>query len=125
MAQFLAEVKRIAVLALDWIFWFILWAWNKSVGQIGQALGLDLRSLPDWKAVLYVVLLGLIVYLLYAIVPTIISGIVRIFSAIWGVVETTVNVLIGHLWVLLAAYGIALVINTFKWGSVMGKLPWQ
>ena len=125
MAQFLAEVKRIAILALDWVFWFILWAWNKSVGQIGQALGLDLRSLPDWKAVLYVVLLGLIVYLLYAIVPTIISGIVRIFSAIWGVVETTVNVLIGHLWVLLAAYGIALVINTFKWGSVMGKLPWQ
>ena len=125
MAQFLAEVKRIAILALDWVFWFILWAWNKSVGQIGQALGLDLRSLPDWKAVLYVVLLGLIVYLLYAIVPTIISGIVRIFSAIWGVVETTVNVLIGHLWVLLAACGIALVINTFKWGSVMGKLPWQ
>lgn len=125
MAQLLAEVKRIAILALDWIFWLILWAWNKSIGQIGQAVGLDFKSLPDWKAVLYVVLLGLIAYLIYSIVPTIISGITRIFSAIWGFVEAIIRVLVGQMWVLLAAYVAALMINTFKWGAVVGKLPWQ
>lgn len=125
MAQFLAELKRIAILALDWIFWLILWVWNKSIGQIGQALGLDFKSLPDWKAVLYVLLALLIVYLLYSIVPTIISGIVNVFSAIWGLVETIIKVLIANIWVLLAAYGAALMINTFKWGPFVGKMPWQ
>ena len=125
LAQFLAEVKRIATLALDWIFWLILWAWNKTVGQIGQAIGLDFKSLPDWKAVLYVILLGLLVYLLYTTVPTIISSITRIFSTIFGTIETIIMVLVGHIWLLLAAYGAALMINTFKWGPVIGKLPWQ
>lgn len=125
MAQFLAELKRIAILALDWIFWLILWVWNKSIGQIGQALSLDFKSLPDWKAVLYVLLALLIVYLLYSIVPTIISGIAGVFSAIWGLVERIIKVLIANIWVLLAAYGAALVINTFKWGAFVGKMPWQ
>lgn len=125
MAQLLAEVKRIAILALDWIFWLILWVWNKSIGQIGQAVSLDFKSLPDWKAALYVVLLLLLAYLLYSIVPTIISGVARVFSAIWGFVETIIKVLIANIWVLLAAYGAALMINTFKWGAIVGKLPWQ
>lgn len=125
MAQFLAELKRIAILALDWIFWLILWVWNKSIGQIGQALSLDFKSLPDWKAVLYVALALAIIYLLYSIVPTIISGIVGVFSAIWGLVERIIKVLIANVWVLLAAYGAALMINTFKWGAFVGKMPWQ
>lgn len=125
MAQFLAEVKRIAILALDWVFWLILWVWNKSIGQIGQAASLDFRSLPDWKAALYIVLLLLLAYLLYSIVPTIITGILRVFSAIWGLIETIIKVLLANIWVLLAAYGAALMINTFRWGAFIGKMPWQ
>lgn len=125
MAQFLAELKRIANLALDWVFWAILWVWNKTAGQIGEAVSLDFKSLPDWKALLYIVLLGLLAYLLYSIIPTIISSIMRVFSAIWGVVETIVKVLIANIWYLIAAYGVALMINTFKWGTMIGKLPWQ
>lgn len=125
MAQFLAEIKRLANLALDWIFWFILWGWNKTAGQISVALNQDFRSLPDWKAVLYAGLVLLLAYVLYLSIPTILAGILRIFSAIWGFVETIVTVLIGLVWYLAAIYGTALVINNFRWGALVGKMPWQ
>ena len=125
MAQFLAEVRRIANLALDWIFWFVLWAWNKSAGQIGVAINQDFKTLPDWKAVLYAALVLLLAYALYLTIPAILAGIMRIFSAIWGFVEMIVKVLVGMVWYLAAIYVTALVINNFRWGPIIGKMPWQ
>jgi hypothetical protein len=125
MAQVLAEIRRIAVAALDWVFWAILWVWNKTAGQITQALTSDFVRLPDWKALLYALLVVLIAYLLWSTVPVILRAILQIFLAIWGAIKTIIEVLFANIWVLAAAFVTALVINSFKWGPIVGRMPWQ
>jgi len=125
MDQFLAGLKRIIVQAIDWLFWLISVAWNWTFGQISRALDQNFQSLPDLKAVLYIALVLLLVYLVYLILPRILGAIVSIFRAIWALVETLVGVAVDMVWYVLLAYGIALAINTFKIGPIVGKLPWQ
>ena len=46
-------------------------------------------------------------------------------SLLWSLVETLLKIAVDMVWYLLAAYAIALVINTIKVGTIFGKLPWQ
>ena len=125
MDQFLAGLKRIIIQGLDWLFWLIALVWNWSFGQISRALNLNIQSLPDWKALLYIALVTLLIYMAYLILPRILGAIVAIFRAIWALVETLIGVAVDLMWYILVAYGIALVINTFKAGTLIGKMPWQ
>ena len=125
MDQFLAALKRTIIQGIDWLFWLISFAWNWSFGQISRALNVNFKSLPDWKALLYIALVLLLVYMIYLTLPRILGAIVCIFRAIWALVETLVGIAVGMMWYVLLAYGIALVINTFKVGALIGKMPWQ
>ena len=125
MDQFLATLKRIIIQGIDWLFWLITLAWNWSFGQISRALNLNFQSLPDWKALLYIALVIISVYMAYLVIPRILGAIVAIFRAIWGLVETLVGIAVDMVWYILIAYGIALTINTFKVGALVGKMPWQ
>ena len=125
MDQFLAGLKRIIIQGIDWLFWLIAIAWNWSFGQISRALNVNFQSLPDWKALLYIALVMLLIYMAYLILPRILGAILSIFRAIWALVETLVNIAVDMVWYILIAYGIALAINTFKVGAVVGKMPWQ
>lgn len=125
MDQFLAALKRIIIQGIDWLFWIISQAWNWSFGQISRALHMPFQTLPDWKAGLYIVLVALLVYMAYLVLPRILSAIVAIFKAIWALVETLVRIAVDMVWFILIAYGIALAINTLKIGAVVGKMPWQ
>jgi hypothetical protein len=125
MDQFLAALKQIIIQAIDWLFWLISWGWNWSIGQISRALNLRFQSLPDWKALLYAVLVVLLLYMAYLVIPRILAAIVAIFRAVWGLVETIVRIAIDLVWYILIAYGIALAINTFNVGALIGKMPWQ
>ncbi len=125
MEQFLAALKRIIIQGIDWLFWLITFAWNWSFGQISRALNLSIQTLPDWKALLYIALVVLLLYMAYMVIPRILAAIVGIFRAIWSLVETLLKIAVDMVWYILAAYGIALVINTIKVGSVFGKMPWQ
>ena len=125
MEQFLAALKRIIIQGIDWLFWLITFAWNWSFGQISRALNLSIQTLPDWKALLYIALVVLLLYMAYMVIPRILAAIVGIFRAIWSLVETLLKIAVDMVWYILAAYGIALVINTIKVGSIFGKMPWQ
>ncbi len=125
MDQFLAALKRIIIQGIDWLFWLIALVWHWTFGQVARALSMDFQSLPDWKAVLYIVLALLLLYMAYHVLPRIVGAIVSIFRAIWGLVETLVGIAVDMLWYILIAYGIALAINTFKVGAIVGKMPWQ
>ena len=125
MDQFLAALKRIIIQGIDWLFWLISLGWNWSFGQISRALNQNFQSLPDWKAILYIALVVLLLYMAYLVIPRILSAIVAIFHAIWGLVEMLVKIAVDMVWYILIAYGIALIMNTFKMGSFFGKLPWQ
>ena len=125
MEQFLAALKRIIIQGIDWLFWLITFAWNWSFGQISRALNLSIQTLPDWKALLYIALVVLLLYMAYMVIPRILASIVGIFRAIWSLVETLLKIAVDMVWYLLAAYAIALVINTIKVGTIFGKLPWQ
>ena len=81
--------------------------------------------LPDWKAFLYLLLVALLLYMAYLVIPRILEAIVGIFSAIWRLVETLVKIAVDMVWYILVAYGIALVINSFSAGAILGKMPWQ
>ena len=125
MDQFLAGLKRIIVQGIDWLFWLIAFAWNWSFGQISRALNVNFQSLPDWKALLYIALVFLLLYMAYLMLPRILGAVVAIFRAIWALVETLVGIAVDMVWYVLIAYGIALAINTFKVGALIGKMPWQ
>ena len=125
MDQFLAGLKRIIVQGIDWLFWLITFAWNWSFGQISRALNVNFQSLPDWKALLYIALVFLLLYMAYLMLPRILGAVVAIFRAIWALVETLVGIAVDMVWYVLIAYGIALAINTFKVGTLIGKMPWQ
>ena len=125
MEQFLAALKRIIIQGIDWLFWLIAFLWNWSFGQISRALNLSIQTLPDWKALLYIALVVLLVYMAYVVIPRILVAIVAIFRAIWNLVETLLKIAVDMVWYILAAYGIALVINTIKIGTIFGKMPWQ
>ena len=125
MDQFLAALKRIIIQAIDWLFWLISLGWNWSFGQISSALNLRFQTLPDWKALLYAVLVLLLLYMAYLVIPRILAAIVAVFSAVWGLVETLVRIAIDMVWYILIAYGLALAINTFNVGVLVGKMPWQ
>ena len=56
--------------------------WNWSFGQISRALNLSIQTLPDWKALLYIALVVLLLYRAYLVVPRILTAIVGIFRAI-------------------------------------------
>ena len=125
MDQFLTALKQIIIQAIDWLFWLISLGWNWSFGQISRALNLNFQTLPDWKALLYAVLVVLLIYMAYLVIPRILAAIVAVFSAVWGLVETLVRIAIDLVWYILIAYGLALAINTFKVGALVGKMPWQ
>jgi hypothetical protein len=125
MDQFLAALKRIIIQGIDWLFWLIALVWNWTFGQISRALSLPFQSLPDWKAVLYVVLVALLLYMAYLVIPRILSAVVAIFAAIWGLLETLTRIVVDLVWYLLIAYAAALAINTIKAGAIVGKMPWQ
>ena len=117
--------RRGAHQAIDWLFWLISLGWNWSFGQISRALNLNFQTLPDWKALLYAVLVVILIYMAYLVIPRIIAAIVAIFSAIWGLVETLVRIALDLVWYILIAYGLALAINTFNVGALIGEMPWQ
>lgn len=123
MEQFLGALKRIIIQGIDWLFWLVTFVWNWSFGQIARALNLSIQTLPDWKALLYILLVVLLLYMAYMVIPRVLAAIVGIFSAIWSLVETLVKIAVDMVWYILAAYGIALVINTVKVGTILGKLP--
>ena len=125
MEQFLAALKRIIIQGIDWLFWIITFVWNWSFGQISRALNLSIQTLPDWKALLYIALVVLLLYMAYLVIPRILAAIVGIFRAIWSLVETLLKIAVDMVWYILAAYGIALVINTIKVGTIFGSMPWQ
>ena len=125
MDQFLAGLKRIIVQGVDWLFWLIALVWNWSFGQISRALNMNFQSLPDWKALLYIVLVLLLLYMAYLMLPRILGAVVTIFRAIWALFETLVGIAVDMVWYVLIAYGIALAINAFKVGALIGKMPWQ
>lgn len=123
MEQFLGALKRIIIQGIDWLFWLVTFVWNWSFGQISRALNLSIQTLPDWKALLYILLVVLLLYMAYMVIPRILAAIVGIFGAIWSLVETLIKIAVDMVWYILAAYGIALVINTVKVGTIFGKLP--
>ncbi|MBS0240996.1 MAG: hypothetical protein JSS20_02380 [Proteobacteria bacterium] len=125
MDQFLAGLKRLIIQGIDWLFWLISLAWNWTFGQISRALSSTFHTLPDWKAILYILLVLLLVFLAYSILPRLIGAIMAVFRAIWAVVETLVAIAIDLMWYIIGAYLIALAINTLKIGPVIGKMPWQ
>ena len=125
MDQFLTALKRIIIQGIDWLFWLISFGWNWTFGQISRALSVNFQSLPDWKAVLYIGLVALLLYMAYLVIPRILGAIMAIFNAIWGLLETLVKIVMDYVWYIAIAYGIALAMNSIKVGTVVGKMPWQ
>lgn len=125
MDQFLAALKKVIIQGIDWLFWLISVGWNWSFGQISRALSTPFQTLPDWKAVLYILLAALLLYMAYLVIPRILGALMGIFRAIFSLVEVLIKIVIDLAWYIIIAYAVALGINTFKMGAVVGKLPWQ
>lgn len=125
MDQFLAAIRKIIIQAIDWVFGIIALAWNWSFGQFSRALSQPFKTLPDWKALLYVLLAALLLYLAYLALPRLLAAVIAIFRAVMALLDTIVRIAVDMVWYIIAAYGIAVAINSLKMGAVIGKMPWQ
>lgn len=123
--QFLAAIRKIIIQAIDWLFWAIALVWSWSFGQFSRALSQPFRSLPDWKAILYILLVALLLYIAYLAIPRILAAILAIFRAVMALLETLVRIVLDLIWYIVVAYGIALAITTVKVGTLFTKMPWQ
>lgn len=75
------------------IFDFIRLIWTWSFGQIIQIFQSDWQSLPVWKIVLLVAIVGAIVYVLYRAILQVWSAAEAILKAFIGLLSVLVSIL--------------------------------
>lgn len=114
MQQVLNQVGQIAQ-QLSAVIWQVLqFIWSWSFGQVVRMFQMPFNSLPIWKQVVYVVVIGALAYFLYKIAKDLLKAVQSILSAIVGLISALIAMLPQIVWVGLIAFGGAWVITTLN-----------
>jgi len=74
---------------------------------------LPFNSLPLWKQVLFVLVVGALAYFLYKIAKDLLKAVQSVFAAIVGLISALIAMLPQIVWAGLIAFGGAWVITNF------------
>jgi len=114
MQQVLNQVGQIAQ-QLSSVIWQVLqFIWNWSFGQIVHMFQMPFNTLPLWKQVIYVLVIGAIAYFLYKIAKDLLKAVQSILGAIVSLITALIGMLPQIVWVGLIAFGGAWVITTLN-----------
>jgi hypothetical protein len=113
MQQVLNEVGQIAQ-RLAAVIWQVLqFVWNWSFGQVVKMFQIPFNSLPLWKQVLFVLVVGALAYFLYKIAKDLLKAVQSVLGAIVGLISALIAMLPQIVWAGLIAFGGAWVITNF------------
>jgi hypothetical protein len=112
MQQIFSQVGQIAqqLAAVIWRVLEFIWSW--SFGQVVRMFQMPFNSLPIWKQVLYVVVIGALAYFIYKIFKDLLKAVQSILSAIVSLISALIAMLPQIVLVGLIAFGGAWVITT-------------
>ena len=114
MQQVLNEVGQIAQ-RLAAVIWQVLqFIWNWSFGQIVKMFQLPFNGLPIWKQVLFVLVIGALVYFMYKIAKDLLKTVQSVLGAIVGLISALIHMLPQIVYAGLIAFGGAWVITTLN-----------
>jgi hypothetical protein len=112
MQQIFSQVGQIAQ-QLATVIWRVLeFIWSWSFGQVVRMFQMPFNSLPIWKQVLYVLVIGALAYFIYKIFKDLLKAVQSILSAIVSLISALIAMLPQIVMVGLIAFGGAWVITT-------------
>ena len=125
MKPILDQVAQIAQQLASVIWQVLQYIWNLSFGQITKMFNMNFGSLPLWKAIIYVLVVGAIIYFLYKVAKDLLKAVQSVLGAIVGLISALVQMLPQIVWAGLIAFGGAWLIafNTPEWmpGVLAGR----
>lgn len=111
MQQAINQIVQLLTQIFTAIGAFLRLVWDWSFGQVLGMFQLNFASLPIWKQVLFVIVVGAVLYFLYQIANALLEAVIKVFSAGLGLVSAIIAQLKPVLIAGVIAFGGAWVIR--------------
>jgi len=114
MQQVLNQVSQMAQKLVSVIWQVLQFIWNWSFGQIVKMFQMPFNTLPLWKQVLFILVIGALAYFFYKIAKDLLKQCSRLLGAIVGLVSALIAMLPQIVWAGLIAFGGAWVLTNLN-----------
>jgi hypothetical protein len=114
MQQVLNQVSQMAQKLVSVIWQVLQFVWNWSFGQIVKMFQMPFNTLPLWKQVLFVLVIGALAYFFYKIAKDLLKAVQSVLGAIVGLVSALIAMLPQIVWAGLIAFGGAWVLTNLN-----------
>jgi hypothetical protein len=114
MQQVLNQVSQIAQKLVSVIWQVLQFIWNWSFGQIVKMFQMPFNTLPLWKQVLFVLVIGALAYFFYKIAKDLLKAVQSVLGAIVGLISALIAMLPQIVWAGLIAFGGAWVLTNLN-----------
>jgi len=114
MQQVLNQVSQMAQKLVSVIWQVLQFIWNWSFGQIVKMFQMPFNTLPLWKQVLFILVIGALAYFFYKIAKDLLKAVQSVLGAIVGLVSALIAMLPQIVWAGLIAFGGAWVLTNLN-----------
>ena len=114
MQQVLNQVSQMAQKLVSVIWQVLQFVWNWSFGQIVKMFQMPFNTLPLWKQVLYVLVIGALAYFFYKIAKDLLKAVQSVLGAIVGLISALIAMLPQIVWAGLIAFGGAWILTNLN-----------
>jgi hypothetical protein len=114
MQQVLNQVSQMAQKLVSVIWQVLQFIWNWSFGQIVKMFQMPFNTLPLWKQVLFVLVIGALGYFFYKIAKDLLKAVQSVLGAIVGLVSALIAMLPQIVWAGLIAFGGAWILTNLN-----------
>ena len=114
MQQVLNQVSQMAQTLVSVIWQVLQFIWNWSFGQIVKMFQMPFNTLPLWKQVLFVLVIGALAYFFYKIAKDLLKAVQSVLGAIVGLISALIAMLPQIVWAGLIAFGGAWVLTNLN-----------
>jgi hypothetical protein len=114
MQQVLNQVSQMAQKLVSVIWQVLQFVWNWSFGQIVKMFQMPFNTLPLWKQVLFVLVIGALAYFFYKIAKDLLKAVQSVLGAIVGLISALIAMLPQIVWAGLIAFGGAWVLTNLN-----------
>ena len=114
MQQVLNQVSQMAQKLVSVIWQVLQFIWNWSFGQIVKMFQMPFNTLPLWKQVLFILVIGALAYFFYKIAKDLLKAVQSVLGAIVGLVSALIAMLPQIVWAGLIAFGGAWILTNLN-----------
>jgi len=111
MQEVFNRVGQIAQNLVSVIWQVLQFIWNWSFGQVARMFNQSFAGLDIWKQVVFVLVIGALIYFIYKLARDLLKAVQSILSAIVGLVSALIGMLPQIVLAGLIAFGGAWLVN--------------